>query len=90
MTDDEKLIEDLYPCRSWCRTVRYGVGHACTCRPEERERARRLAAAVREAVLKRVRGCRECHGTGTRIRLTNIDPPKCERCHGRGVVEGET
>jgi len=47
MNADEKLIEDLYPCRSWCRTVRYHGKHSCDCRFQERARARKLAARIR-------------------------------------------
>ena len=135
MTDDE-LVERFFPCAgTGCRTG----AHDEYCPASQRDKARRLAAAVREAVLKRVRVCHDCGGCGMRAifdiggSVDGNEPcegckefgalgftllphtyekcqecgghgyamfkhdadddgafDRCERCHGRGVVEGET
>lgn len=137
MTDDE-LVERFFPCdRIICGNQ--PSGHSYDCAADYRHHAKRLASAVREAVLKRVRVCHDCGGCGMRAifdiggSVDGNEPcegckefgalgftllphtyekcqecgghgyamfkhdadddgafDRCERCHGRGVVEGET
>lgn len=82
MTDDE-LVEHYFPAR-WFPYA-------------QREVAKALAAAVREAVLKRVRVCDECVWRDTNDRLTvGFNGHGCTACggsgilFGRGVTESET
>lgn len=87
--NSDALVDRFLPCDG------AGCGkhfHKTTCPARQRGKARRLAAAVREAVLKRVRVCDGCGGEGSYYESNQGHDPKqrCPRCHGRGVVEGET
>ena len=73
------------------RLIPNGIRHTAIVRAES------PAAAVREAVLKRVRVCDGCGGKGivydgipATIHGKFINRKPCPTCHGRGVVEGET
>lgn len=105
MTDDElveRLAAGLYQCHGHSTLVRDGSGSDWVCdgdshspdcpvteKPAAIALAREVAAAVREAVLKRVRVCdrENCKG-GYYVNADDVRH-ECERCHGRGVTESE-
>lgn len=85
--NSDALVDRFLPCDG------AGCGkhfHKSTCPARQRGKARRLAAAVREAVMKRVRVCdrENCKG-GYYVNADDVRH-ECERCHGRGVTESET
>lgn len=97
MTDDE-LVELFFPCdRIICGNQ--PSGHSYDCAADYRHHAKRLAAAVREAVMASAEVCRgRCGGRGHVLNsLDSVEPTSpCPTCSGRGilfgrgVVEGET
>ena len=94
--NSDALVDRFLPCDG------AGCGkhfHKSTCQARQRGKARRLAAAVREAVMASAEVCRgRCGGRGHVLNsLYSVEPTSpCPTCSGRGivfgrgVVEGET
>jgi len=80
MNADEKLIEDLYPCRSWCRTVRYHGKHSCDCRFQERARARKLAARIRADAERETERLRKALEQADEAIMLALDMPGVSWC----------